>query len=121
MLIVDENESVRRALVERLSLIPQIEIMGSTGSVEAMFEAVNHDCPDVILVEPKRLNGGGLALLQSLCSRPDPPRIIILTSYSDENEMLVAEELGIECYLLKDINTQFLVESILSCRSPDAD
>ncbi|HLV44487.1 MAG TPA: response regulator transcription factor [Aggregatilineales bacterium] len=116
LLIIDENPKVRTALEARLGMIPQIQIMGSVGSVAEAETALHEATPDVVLIEPKRLSGAGIELIQELTSTPKPPLVIVLTSYHDEDEELVTTELGIGCYMLKEIDSQALVDAILSCR-----
>lgn len=113
VLIIEENPSVRHALATRLSTIPELEVLESAGSVDEAEALIRRTAPDVILIEPKRLTGKGMPLLQALTSVPQPPLIIVLTSYHDENEALVANELGIS-YLLKEIDSRALVDAILN-------
>ncbi len=115
LLIIDENQQVRRALEARLSTMPQLEVLGSVGSVGEAEYALQQVAPDVVLIEPKRLNGEGISLIHALLSTPQPPLIIVLTSYRDEDEEMVATELGISGYILKEIDSQALVNVILSC------
>ncbi len=115
VLIVDQNPRVRRALAARLSAMPQLEVLDSVGSVNEAENAIRRAAPDVVLIEPKRLNDRGIPLIQALASVPRPPLVIVLTSYRDEDEVLVANELGISCYMLKDIDSQALLDAILSC------
>lgn len=112
VLIIEDNPSVRRALATRLSTIPELEVLES-GSVDEAEAMIRQAAPDVVLIEPKRLSGKGMPLIQALTSTPQPPLIIVLTSYHDENEALVANELGIS-YVLKEINSRALVDAILS-------
>jgi two-component system response regulator DevR len=115
VLIVDGNPSVRSALATRLSIMPQLEVMGSVGSVSEAQSAIQQAAPDVVLVEPKRLKGEGMELIQTLTSVDRPPLIIVLTTYHDEDEEMLANELGISCYMLKEIDSQALLDAIVSC------
>ncbi len=116
LLIIDKNETVRLALETRLGSIPDLEITASVGSLSEAQSVLTHVKPDVVLIEPKNLDGEGIALIQSLTSRPQPPLVIVLTSYHDENEEFAVSEMGIDCYLLKEIDSQALIDAILSCR-----
>ena len=116
LLIIDENPLVRRALETRLRSMPELEVLGTAGSVGEAQAALEAGAPDVVLIEPKRLNGEGITLIQALMNGPQPPLIIVLTSYHDENEEMVATQLGISCYMLKEIDSQALVDAILACR-----
>jgi DNA-binding NarL/FixJ family response regulator len=120
LLIVEENPSVRQALVTRLSSVPQVEVLASAGDAKEAQRLTVQLSPDVILVEPKRLDGQGIALIHALASAPCNPMVMVLTSYYDENEELIAGLLGISHYMLKDIDSQALVEAIIAAREePD--
>jgi DNA-binding NarL/FixJ family response regulator len=53
-------------------------------------------------------------LCQQLIAAPAHPTIIILTSFYDEHEALLAKELGISLYLLKDIDSDALLKAIVT-------
>jgi DNA-binding NarL/FixJ family response regulator len=116
LLIVEENPSVRQALVTRLNTVPQVEVLGSAGGAKEAQRLTVQLSPDVILVEPKRLDGQGIALIHALASAPCNPMVMVLTSYYDENEELIAGLLGISHYMLKDIDSQALIEAIIEAR-----
>jgi DNA-binding NarL/FixJ family response regulator len=115
LLIIDENPIVRQALATRLSTIPELDVLEGADGLLDVERTLQQKRPDVVLVEPKRLNGHGMELIASLASSPEAPMIIVLTSYRDDTEELVAMELGISCYMLKDIDSQALVDTILAC------
>ncbi len=116
LLIIDANKTVRLALETRLSSIPDLEITASVGSLSEAQSVLARIKPDVVLIEPKNLEGEGIALIKTLTSRPQPPLVIVLTSYHDEDEEFAVSEMGIDCYLLKEIDSQALIDAILSCR-----
>lgn len=117
LLIIDENPQVRNALATRLGTMPQLEVLGTVGTATEAKAALQAVKPDVVLIEPKRLNGDGFSLIESLNSTPKPPFIIVLTSYHDEDEEMVANELGIDHYMLKEIDSNALLNVILSCQN----
>jgi DNA-binding NarL/FixJ family response regulator len=120
LLIVEENPSVRQALVTRLSSVSQVEVLASAGDAKEAQRLTVQLSPDVILVEPKRLDGQGIALIHALASAPCNPMVMVLTSYYDENEELIAGLLGISHYMLKDIDSQALIEAIIAAHEePD--
>ena len=120
LLIVEENPSVREALVTRLNTVPQVEVLGSAGDAKEAQSLTVRLSPDVILVEPKRLDGQGIALIHALASAPCNPMVMVLTSYYDENEELIAGLLGISHYMLKDIDSQALIEAIVEARHDES-
>ncbi|MCJ7513876.1 MAG: response regulator [Anaerolineales bacterium] len=110
--IVDEHEPVRGALAERLGRAQGIAILGHSGEVERVIEAATNDHPDVVLLEIKRTDGMGIELLRQLAHLPDPPQVIVLTSYPTEWEKDAAHRAGAAAYLLKDIDSDELIRYI---------
>jgi len=112
LLIVDENESVCKALEARLRSMADLEVLGSVADAAQALQMVQELSPEIILLEPKRLDGEGIRLCRELATAPGAPSVIVLTSYHDEREALMAEELGAVHYMLKDIDTQGLLAAI---------
>jgi len=112
LLIVDENASVCKALEARLNSMADLDVLGSVGDASAALRMVEELSPEIILLEPKRLDGEGIRLCRELAAAPGGPSVIVLTSYHDEKEDLVTGELGAVHYMLKDIDTQALLAAI---------
>jgi DNA-binding NarL/FixJ family response regulator len=112
LVLVDENAAVRRALVLRLTRADDLQIIGDTGDLDSACELVNDQNPDVLLMESKRRDGAALKFCQRLLKASARPHIVILTSFANEDERLSLQHLGIEQYLLKDIDTEELIRVI---------
>ena len=110
--IVDEHEAVRTALAERLRQAEGIEILGHTGQAEDVVQEIGLIKPDMILFEVKRSDGLGLELLRQLAALPSPPKLVVLTTYPSTWEKDAAILAGATGYLLKDIESEELIESI---------
>jgi DNA-binding NarL/FixJ family response regulator len=111
--IVDEHEAVRSALAERLGHAANLDILGHTGLAEEAVVEVEKKTPDLVLFEVKRSDGMGLELLRQLAHLPTAPTLIVLTSYPSSWEKDAATRAGAVGYLLKDIETEELIDSIL--------
>jgi two-component system response regulator DevR len=103
--LVDENAGVRQALVAWLAARPGGRVVGDTGDLEQALLEVAALRPDVVIIEPKRPDGLGLALVQRLASLPSHPRVIVLTSYASDWERFQAQQWGAAAYLLKDLGS----------------
>lgn len=114
LLIIDDHDHVREALRTRLGALPEIEVVGCTGSWEAGLQRALELEPDVVLLETKRADGAGLEALQSFTGRCSFADVIVLTSYLDADERAAARSSGAARYLLKDIDTSRLVGEIQS-------
>jgi DNA-binding NarL/FixJ family response regulator len=110
--IVDEHEHVRTALAERLGQADGIEILGHTGVADDVVQAIEMMKPDMVLFEVKRSDGLGLELLRQLAALPSAPKLVVLTSYPSTWEIDAATRAGATSYLLKDIESEELIDSI---------
>jgi DNA-binding NarL/FixJ family response regulator len=118
VIIIDEHETVRQALAERLRSSGDVEVMGCTGCwQEGIHMAV--DCAaDVVLLETKRSDGQGMAALRRLRAEHPYTCVVVLTSYPDPAEREKALEAGAAGYLLKDIGSEHLVRQIREIAQP---
>jgi len=114
LLIIDDRETVRQALEDRLSQAPEIELVGSVGSTEEGLEAVQVLSPDVVLLEIKMADGSGLEACRRITEAVPSANVIVLTSYMDEAERQAAFQAGAVSYVLKDIDSQRLIRAIES-------
>ena len=112
LLMVDSNAAVRRALVLRLTRASDLRIIGDTGNLGTAMTVVREQDPDVVILESKRRDGAALKFCQQVLDRPTPPKIVILTSFANEDERLSLLHLGITHYLLKDIDTEELIRVV---------
>jgi DNA-binding NarL/FixJ family response regulator len=111
--IIDERESVRHALADRLARTMSVAVVGESGEASQALLAAREAGADVILVEIKRGDGMGLELVRQLSAAPEQPRVVVLTSYPTEWEEAAAKRAGASAYLLKDIHTEELLQHIL--------
>ena len=112
--IVDEHESVRTALAERLDRADNMLVVGHCGDAGESIEQVRNTEPDVVLIEVKRKDGMGLELLRQVSTLPIHPKVAVLTSYPSDWEQEAASRAGADNYLLKDIDLDDLIGSIVS-------
>jgi len=110
--IVDEHEPVRLALADRLTKAAQIRVLGHSGNADEAIAEIHRTQPEIVLLEVKRSDGLGLELLRQVAEMPNPPKVLVLTSYPTEWEAEAATRAGAHSYLLKDIDTEELIRTI---------
>lgn len=110
--IIDEHDTVRAALAQRLNRAGTLTVIGHSGSAEEVLKDVREKKPDLVLVEVKRSDGLGLELMRQIASMPDPPQVAVLTSYPSAWERQAAGRAGAKTYLLKDIDSEELIRRI---------
>jgi len=103
VLIVDDHPVVRQGLRTFLSSRPGLEVVGEAGDGnEALAEAARVE-PDVILLDLVMPRGGGIDAIRRLRAGGDRPRVIVLTSFAGDDQVVEAVRLGASGYLLKDV------------------
>jgi DNA-binding NarL/FixJ family response regulator len=118
LLIIDEHQAVRQALVSRLQQTDELEVVGSTGSSTEGLLQVETLHPNIVLLETKRSDGTGLETCRRITRSHPNTMVIVLTSYDDEDERQAAYMAGATRYILKDIDSAQLVREILSSKPP---
>ena len=113
LVIIDHHAPIRQALAQRLSRIPDIQVVGTAADGQEGIAQVRAHRPDVVLLEPKLPHGDGLDVLRAIRADSPASRVIVLTSYLDEFEEQTTKKAGAKHYLLKDIDTTKLAGVIL--------
>ncbi|MGD8623104.1 MAG: response regulator transcription factor [Anaerolineae bacterium] len=112
ILLVDDHEVVRmgvRALIERQL---DMEVVGEAGSVREAVNQTEALAPDVVVLDVRLPGGSGLeACRQIKACRPDT-RVIILTSFPDDEVLFDAIAAGADGYVLKQIGSDDLLQAL---------
>ncbi len=112
LLVVDDHEVVRQGLVSLLDRPAGFEVVAQAGSVaEAIALAARHE-PDLVIMDVRLPDGSGIEACREIrAARPDT-RVVMLTSYPDEEAVLSAIIAGASGYLLKQIRGRDLLTAL---------
>ena len=110
--MVDDHEVVRFGLRTVLHNHHGITVVGEAGTRIAAVQAVNRLRPDIVLMDVRLPDGSGIDAGRSILASQPTTRIIFLTSYLDENSALAAVLAGAHGYVLKNIDSNLLIQSI---------
>lgn len=118
LLIVDDHPIVRSGLRSALDCDPSLMVVGDAASGEAALELVRTALPDVVLMD-LNLGAGldGADTTRLLTQLPKPPRVLVLTAYESDADILRAIEAGATGYLLKDAEPSELLAAIHTAAS----
>jgi len=112
VLIADDHSVVRKGLRGFLETYPDIEVVGEAeNGVEAVALA-KENVPDVILMDLLMPEMGGVEAISKIVMVSPTSRIIVLTSYTEDEFLFPAMRAGAHGYLLKDIEPEELVSAI---------
>ena len=112
ILLVDDHEVVRvgvRALIERQ---PGMVVIGEASSVQEAVTQTASLKPDVVVLDIRLPGGNGLEACRQIKARQPKVRIIILTSFPDDEVLFDAIACGAEGYVLKQIGSDDLIRAL---------
>ncbi len=112
ILIVDDHEVVREGLRSLLSRQKGLAVVGEAGSAAAAVEAAKRSSPDVAIMDVRLPDGSGIEACREIRAERPETRVIMLTSYPDEQAVFASIVAGASGYLLKEVRGQALVEAI---------
>ena len=117
VLFVDDHPVVRAGLRGMLDVEPGIEVVGEASSAAEAVAAARAQQPDVILMD-LRMPGtdGAQATTLVLAERPQC-RVVVLTTYDNDADILRAVEAGAIGYVLKDVTREELVHAVRTAAS----
>ncbi|WP_412541778.1 response regulator transcription factor [Longispora sp. K20-0274] len=103
VLLVDDHPVVRAGLRALLAGLPDLEVVGEAGTGEEALALVAALRPDVVLMDLQLGPGiDGVTTTERVLALPDPPRVLILTTYDTDADIVRAVAAGATGYLLKD-------------------
>lgn len=110
--LLDDHEIVRRGVADLLETEPDITVVGeASGATEALRE-VERCNPDVAVLDVRLDDGNGIEVCRDIRSNHPEVACLILTSFADDHAMVDASFAGAAGYVLKQIRSNDLVESI---------
>lgn len=113
ILIVDDDPLVRAGLRLILGGSPSLQVVGEGSDGDEAVDLVTEHRPDVVLMDIRMPRVDGLEATRRLQALPEPPRIIVLTTFDSEDLVLRALTVGADGFLLKDTPPPRMVEAIL--------
>jgi len=112
VLIVDDHPVVRDGLRALLDRTPGLEVVGeASDGVDAVSRALALR-PDVVLMDLRMPGGDGVTAIRTLAERGSPARVLVMTTYDGDSDVLPAIQAGATGYLLKDAEPADLVRAI---------
>jgi two-component system, NarL family, response regulator DevR len=112
LLVVDDHEIVRGGLVALLDRREGFEVVAQAGTVaEAVDQARRHQ-PDIVVMDVRLPDGSGIEACREIRAELPGTRVIMLTSYPDEEAVMSAIIAGASGYLLKQIRARDLVAAL---------
>jgi NarL family two-component system response regulator LiaR len=112
VVVVDDHEVVRKGVIAYLNTEPDLDIIGEASNGNEGAEVVNRMKPDVVLMDLIMDNGTGIESTKKIMSFHPACKVIILTSFYDDEQVFPALEAGAFSYILKTASAQEIADAI---------
>ena len=120
LLIVDDHPVVRDGLRGMLAGTPDLDVVGEASDGAEALAVVDDLRPDVILMDLRMPGLGGAPAIRELAERGSSAKVLVLTTYDSDADVVPALEAGATGYLLKDTPRDELVRAIRAAAQGDA-
>ena len=110
--IVDDHELVRRGLIELIDTEKDLSVVGQAGNVQEALTTLESLTTDVAVLDVRLPDGSGIELCREIRSLYPDVKVLILTSFLDDEALLGAVLGGANGYVIKDIKNLDLLEAI---------
>jgi len=112
LLLVDDHEVVRLGLKALLEHHPQFEVVGEASTAREAIEQVSRYTPDMVLMDIRLPGASGIEACEEIIRRFPETRVIMLTSYAEDEMLFSAIRAGASGYVLKQIGSDDLVRAL---------
>jgi DNA-binding NarL/FixJ family response regulator len=112
VLLVDDDALVRAGLSMMLDGVGGITVVAEAGDGREALTAVDAHSPDVVLMDVQMPHVNGLTATRRLRELPNPPEVIMLTTFDTDENILHALRAGAGGYLLKDTPPARIAEAV---------
>jgi DNA-binding NarL/FixJ family response regulator len=119
LLVVDDDPLVRSALVLMLGGQPDLTVVGEASDGREALRKVDELSPGVVLMDIRMPRMSGLEATRALHQRPDPPHVIVLTTFDADEHVVGALAAGADGFLLKDTPPPQILEAIRAVADGD--
>jgi DNA-binding NarL/FixJ family response regulator len=112
LLIVDDQPLIRRGLSMMLATEPEIEVVGQAADGnDAVIQALAH-APDVVIMDLQMPRKSGVVATREITAKLPATRVVVLTTYDDDELVFEAIRAGAQAYLLKDASEAEVLDTI---------
>jgi DNA-binding NarL/FixJ family response regulator len=121
VLLVDDQELVRSGFAMLLGAAAGIVVVGEAADGEDALDQLSSTEVDVVLMDIRMRGMGGVAATREITQRfPDGPRVLMLTTFDDDEALYAALDAGASGFLLKDCRAHELITAITAVHDGDS-
>jgi two-component system, NarL family, response regulator DevR len=114
VMLVDDHEVVRRGVKDMLEATGQIKVVGEAGTVKDAVRLAGSLQPEVIVMDVRLADGSGIEATRDIRARRPETRVLMLTSFADDEALFASIMAGAAGFVLKQIAGGDLVRAVLT-------
>lgn len=112
ILLADDHPSLRTGLASILNSQPDLAVVAEAGSGPDAIAAAKSAKPDVIIMDLRMPGGDGIDAIKELIKRDPDAKVLVLTTFDNEEDVFSALEAGARGYILKDTTREEIIEAV---------
>ncbi|PZE31534.1 response regulator transcription factor [Curtobacterium sp. MCLR17_055] len=120
IVLADDQELVRAGFRVILESEPGFRVVGEAADGAGAVEAVQELGPDVVCLDVQMPGVDGLEAARRIAALPDPPAVLILTTFDSDDALFQALEAGASGFLLKNASPERLIDAVRTVAAGDA-
>jgi DNA-binding NarL/FixJ family response regulator len=120
VLVADDQTVVREGLVMLLNLSAGLEVVAAASDGEQTIQLARQHRPDVVLMDLRMPRVDGVEATRTIVKELSATRVIVLTTYADDESVFAALEAGARGYLTKDANASEIQHAIRTVHAGEA-
>jgi len=120
ILLVDDHDIVRLGLTTLLNDQPDMEVIGEASTAAEAVKAAENLRPDVVLMDIRLPGEGGIAAAGQVTLRVPTSKVVMLTSFADDELVVRAIRAGAVGYVLKQVGNEELLRAIRAAARGEA-
>lgn len=120
LVLVDDHEVVRLGLMTLLEDLPWIRVVAEAGNTATAIQAVDAHRPDVVVMDIRMPGESGIDACREITRRWPETKVVMLTSFADDELIFRAIQAGASGYVLKQVGNQALINALDAVRRGEA-
>jgi two-component system NarL family response regulator len=112
ILLADDHPSLRAGLASILNSQPGLTVVAEAGSGRETVEKASATTPDLLIVDLRMPDGDGIQTIKELVAANPQVKVLVLTTYDNEEDIFNALEAGARGYILKDTTREEIIEAV---------
>ena len=120
VLLVDDHEIVRLGLMTLLNDQDNMEVVGEAGTAGEAVKSVEELRPDVVLMDIRMPGEGGIVATREITAKFPQTKVVMLTSFADDELVMRAIQAGAVGYVLKQVGNEELLRAVAAAARGEA-